>query len=269
MTDLPQFTCLLLSRRGRTLTVTFNRPEVLNAFAAVMHIEIIDALRFAATDDGSDVIVLTGAGRAFSAGGDLARMEECIANPSEFDREAADAKRIVFALLDMEKPVVARVNGHAVGLGATLALLCDVIFAADTARIGDPHVKVGLVAGDGGCVIWPQLIGFARAKEYLMTGELIPAPRAAEMGLINHAVPAAELDERVYGFCDRLTAGNIQAIRWTKTTANLELKRIAHAVMDAGIAYESVSVRGEEHKRSVAAMKAQLQQKGAKAPASS
>ena len=268
MIDLPAYSCILLSRRGRTLTITLNRPDVLNAFAAVMHIEIIDALRFAATDEGSDTVVLTGAGRAFSAGGDLSRMEECIADPSEFDREAADAKRIVFALLDMEKPVIARVNGHAVGLGATLALLCDVIFAVDTAKIGDPHVKVGLVAGDGGCVIWPQLIGFARAKEYLMTGDLLLAPEAARIGLINHSVPAAELDERVYGFCDKLNAGNVKAIRGTKITANLELKRIAHAVMDPGIAYEAISVRGDEHKQAVAAMKAQLQQKGAKASAS-
>ncbi len=259
MSVLPEFTTLLLTRRSRILTISFNRPEVLNAFAAAMHIEFVDALRFAATDEGSDVIVLTGAGRAFSAGGDLARIEECIANPAEFDREAADAKRIVFTLLDIEKPVIAKVNGPAVGLGATIALLCDVIFAADTARIGDPHVKVGLVAGDGGCVIWPQLIGFARAKEYLMTGDLIPAPKAAEMGLINHAVPAAELDARVDAFCDRLAGGAVQAIRWTKTTMNLELKRIAHALMDAGIAYESVAVRSEEHRRAVAAMKAELQ----------
>lgn len=258
MNDLPAYETLLLARRGRILTVTMNRPEVLNAFAARMHVEFVEALRFAGTDEGSDVIVLTGAGRAFSAGGDLARMEECIADPSQFDREAADAKRIVFALLDLEKPVIARVNGHAVGLGATLALLCDVIFAADTARIGDPHVRVGLVAGDGGCVIWPQLIGFARAKEFLLTGDLIPAPRAAQMGLINHAVPADELDERVDAFCDRLADGAVQAIRWTKTTMNLELKRIAHAVMDPGIAYESLSVRSDEHRRAVAAMREEL-----------
>lgn len=261
MTDLPSYEMLLLERRGRTLTITFNRPQVLNAFAAAMHIEFIDALHFAAADKGSDVVVLTGAGRAFSAGGDLARMEECIADPREFDREAADAKRIVFTLLDIEKPLIARVNGAAVGLGATIALLCDVVFAVDTAKIGDPHVKVGLVAGDGGCIVWPMLIGMSRAKEYLMTGDLIPASKAAEMGLINHSVSAADLDDRVYGFCDRLNAGSVQAIRWTKVTANLELKRIAHATMDAGIAYESVAVRGEEHKRAVAAMKAELQAK--------
>jgi enoyl-CoA hydratase len=258
MKDLPEYGTLLLERRGRLLTITLNRPEVLNAFAAAMHIEIIEALRFAATDPESDVIVLTGAGRAFSAGGDLDRMEECIADPAEFDREAADAKRVVFTLLDIEKPVIAKVNGHAVGLGATIALLCDVIFAADSAKIGDPHVKVGLVAGDGGAVIWPQLIGFARAKEYLMTGALIPARKAAEIGLINHAVPDAELAERVDAFCDQLIGGATQAIRWTKTTINMELKRIAHALMDAGIAYESVTVRSEEHRNAVAAMKKQL-----------
>ena len=258
MSGLPDYQTLLLTRRGRLLTLAFNRPEVLNAFSTTMHIETIEALRFAAADPDCDVLLLTGVGRAFSAGGDLARMEELIERPAEFDREAADAKRLVFTLLDIEKPVIAKVNGHAVGLGATIALLCDVIFAADSAKIGDPHVKVGLVAGDGGAVIWPQLIGFARAKEYLMTGGLIPAAQAAGMGLINHAVPDAELDGRVDAFCDQLLAGATQAIRWTKTVVNLELKRIAHALMDPGIAYESLSVRSEEHRNAVQAMTQRL-----------
>lgn len=255
MSELPSYRTLLMERRGRVLQIAFNRPDVLNAFGKVMHVEFIEALHFAASDPGSDVVVLTGAGRAFSAGGDLARMEECIADPREFEREAADAKRLIFALLDIEKPVVARVNGHAVGLGATIALLCDVIFAAETAKIGDPHVKVGLVAGDGGAIIWPQLLGFARAKEYLMTGELIPARKAAEMGLVNHAVPDAELDARVEAFCRKLLDGSTMAIRWTKTTVNIELKRIAHALMDPGIAYESLTQRSEDHRNAVKAMK--------------
>lgn len=258
MTDLPAFRTLTVGRRGRVLRIAFNRPDVLNAFGKIMHQEFIDALHFATSDPGSDVIVLTGEGRAFSAGGDLARMEECIADPSEFEREAADAKRIVFSLLDIEKPVIARVNGHAVGLGATIALLCDVVFAAESAKIGDPHVKVGLVAGDGGAVIWPQLLGFARAKEYLMTGELIPAPKAAEIGLIGHAVPDAELDSRVDAFCQKLVDGSTMAIRWTKTTVNIELKRIAHALMDPGIAYESLTQRSQDHRDAVAAMKEKI-----------
>lgn len=256
MKNMPKtYQRLLLSRDGRLLTLTLNHPESLNAFGPVMHEELIDALAFAATDADSDVIVLTGAGRAFSAGGDLNRMADVAARPDLFDKEVQNAKRLVFTLLDIEKPVIAKLNGHAVGLGATLALLCDVIFAADSARIGDPHVAVGLVAGDGGAVIWPQLIGFARAKEYLLTGDLISANKAAEMGLINHAVPAATLDEVVNAFCRRLAQGATQAIRWTKVTTNLELKRIAHALMDPGLAYEALTVRSADHREAIQAFR--------------
>lgn len=261
MSALPRFDTLLLSRRGRRLTVTFNRPEAMNAFDARMHPEFIDALLFAAGDPESDIVVLTGAGRAFSAGGDLERMQHVIAHPEEFDIEAVNAKRLVFALLDIEKPVIARVNGPAVGLGATIALFCDVVFAARSARIGDPHVGIGLVAGDGGAVIWPQLIGFHRAKEFLLTGELLTASRAAEIGLINHAVPDEELDARVDAFCDELLAGATQAIRWTKVTINIELKRIAHALMDPGMAYESLSVRTEAHRQRVEKMRERIARK--------
>ena len=106
------------------------------------------------------------------------------------------AKRIVYTMLDIDKPIVCRLNGHAVGLGATIALLCDIVFGAEGAKIGDPHVGIGLVAGDGGAVIWAQRIGLARAKEYLFTGELLTAQKAAEIGLINHCVPLDELDAR-------------------------------------------------------------------------
>ena len=100
-----------------------------------------------------------------------------------------------------------------IGLGATLALLCDVIFAADAAKIGDPHVSIALVAGDGGAVVWPRRIGFARAKEYLLTGDLVPAAKAEEIGLINHCVPPADLDATVQAFCHRLLNGSTNAIR--------------------------------------------------------
>jgi enoyl-CoA hydratase len=246
---------IVLSREGRLLTIMLNHPELMNAFGPVMHEELVDALGFAATDPASDVILITGAGKAFSAGGDLIRMAEVAADPDLFDKEVQNAKRLVFTLLDIEKPVVAKLNGAAVGLGATLALLCDVIFASDNARIGDPHVAVGLVAGDGGAVIWPQLIGLARAKEYLLTGDLMSAGKAEAIGLINHAVPSDELDEAVRAFCLKLLRGATQAIRWTKVTANLELKRIAHAVMDVGLAYEALSVRTADHREAIAAFR--------------
>ena len=202
----------------------------------------------------SDVIVLTGAGRAFSAGGDLEHIARNAAHPELFDEEARIAKRIVFAILDMEKPLICQINGHAVGLGATLALLSDVIFASENAKIGDPHVALGLVAGDGGAALWPQRIGFGRAKEYLLTGELLTAKKAAEIGLINYCVPTTELDNAVAAFSERLLNGSRNAIRWTKVLINLELKRIATAVMDAGIAYESVTVRSADHREGVKAL---------------
>lgn len=253
--DLPKLGTIELAREGRLLRITMNRPDSLNAVNLELHDDLADALWFAQCDTGSDVVVITGAGRAFSAGGDLDHIENNAANPHLFDHEARVAKRIIYTLLDIDKPVVCRMNGHAVGLGATLALMCDIIFAAEGAKIGDPHVGLGLVAGDGGAVIWAQRIGLARAKEYLFTGDLLKAEKAAEIGLINHAVPADQLDEAVDGFCQRLLDGATGAIRATKILTNLELKRIAHAVMEAGIAHESVSVRSADHREGIAALR--------------
>jgi enoyl-CoA hydratase len=153
---VPAYQTLELARRDRRLTITLNRPEALNAVNLRMHEELAEVFIFAARDPHSDVVVLTGAGRTFSAGGDLDHVAHNAANPQLFDEELRLARRIVFAMLDLDKPLLCRLNGHAVGLGATLALFCDVIFAAEHARIGDPHVAIGLVAGDGGAVIWPQ-----------------------------------------------------------------------------------------------------------------
>ncbi|GAC1408086.1 MAG: enoyl-CoA hydratase/isomerase family protein [Novosphingobium sp.] len=253
--SVPAFSTIQLTRRERLLTLTLNRPEALNAFNLAQHDELAEALDFARTDQGSDVVLLTGAGRAFSAGGDIAHIERNATTPELFDHEARQAKRIVFTMLDIEKPVVCRMNGHAIGLGATLALLCDVVFAAENAKIGDPHVGLGLVAGDGGALLWAARIGLARAKEYLLTGDLLTASKAAEIGLINHALSADQLDAAVDAFCAKLLAGAQQALRWTKLLTNMELKRAAGALMEAGIAYESLSVRSADHREGVAALK--------------
>jgi enoyl-CoA hydratase len=252
---LPSFDTIDLARTDRLLTITLNRPDTLNAVNQQMHKDLVDVFAFVAEDDRSDVVVLTGTGRTFSAGGDFAHLSNTAAQPELFDIDVRHTKRIVYAILDLEKPLICRLNGHAVGLGATIALLCDIVFAADTAKIGDPHVNMGLVAGDGGAILWPQRIGFARAKEYLMTGDLVPAKKAEEMGLINHCVPAAELDAAVDSFCQRLLNGSTNAIRWTKVLVNLELKRIAHAVMDPGIAYEAVTVRSADYREAVDAIR--------------
>jgi enoyl-CoA hydratase len=253
MVDFSKYKTIRISRRGRILTLALNRPEKLNAVDAAMHGELATIFQDAADDPDSDVVVLTGEGRAFSAGGDILWMQKMI--DEGFEQTAREAKRIVFSLLDCEKPVIARLNGHATGLGATMALFCDVIFAAEGAKIGDPHVSVGFTAGDGGAVIWPQLIGYARAKEYLMTGDLIPATEAARIGLINHAVPAAELDSRVDTFADRLAGGALVAIRTSKMSVNIGLKELATSIMDACLALESLSNASADHQEAVAAFR--------------
>ena len=252
---LPTFRTIELRRDGRLLTITLNQPDSMNTVNLAMHEELAEVFVFAARDELSDVVVFTGAGKAFSAGGNLDHMWKNATNPHLFDSEVRLAKRIVFAMLDLDKPLVCRMNGHAVGLGATLALLCDVVFASNKAKIGDPHVALGLVAGDGGAVIWPQLVGLPRAKEFLLTGELLAATRAAEIGLVNHALPPEELDGAVDAFCQKLLKGSTNAIRWTKVLLNLELKRVANAMMDAGIAYEAITVRSADHREGINALR--------------
>ena len=251
----PVLETIATTREDRLLRITLSRPEAMNAVNLTLHDELVEAFWFAQADPGSDVVLLTGAGRAFSAGGDFDHLENNARNPHLFDHEVRMAKRILFTLLDIDKPVICRMNGHAVGLGATLALMCDIIFAAEGARIGDPHVGIGLVAGDGGAIIWAQRIGLARAKEYLFTGELLTAQKAAEIGLINHCVPADALDAAVDEFCAKLLNGATNAIRATKILTNMEVKRLAHSLMDTGIAYESLSVRHPTHLEGIQALK--------------
>ncbi|MDE0062895.1 MAG: enoyl-CoA hydratase-related protein [Gammaproteobacteria bacterium] len=241
-----------LTRRGRVLTITLDNGKV-NAVDGRMHKELARVFLDAQDDDGSDLVVLTGAGRAFCAGGDMDWFLLTIEDPREFRAIAPEAKRIVTSLLDLEKPLICRLNGAAAGLGATIALLCDIIVAADTAAIGDPHVKAGLVAGDGGAIIWPQLIGFARAKELLMTGDMLPAGEAARHGLINHVVPADELDAKVDEIAGKILANPRWAVRWTKTATNITLRELAVKLLDPAIAYEIVTNMTDDRREAVAA----------------
>lgn len=251
----PDLETIAFSRSGRVLTICLNRPDALNAFSLELHDEFPRALEFASRDDASDVIVLTGAGKAFSAGGDLAHIARNAAEPERFDHEIAMAKEIVLRLVDMEKPVLCRMNGHAIGLGATIALLCDIVIAADTAKIGDPHVNIGLVAGDGGAIVWPQRLGLTRAKEFLLTGEAVAAQKAEQLGLINRAVPGEALDDVVAEICDSLLAKPQLALRRTKQLLNLELKRLCDALLEPGLTWEAESVRDPHHAEAIAALR--------------
>lgn len=251
--DYSKYENIQVEREGTVLTLTLNRPERFNAVDHALHEELGDIFYDVAKDDDTAVVILTGAGKAFCAGGDLRAMQE---HASEFGQPGhylsrVSAKRIVYSLLDLEKPVIAKVNGAAIGLGATIALLCDVIYMADHAKIGDPHVNAGVVAGDGGAVIWPQLIGYARAKELLMTGDSITGSRAAEIGLVNYALPADQIDDAAHKMAHRLASGPQDAIRWSKTTANIGLRQLAHSILDASMAYETVTLHSETHREAI------------------
>lgn len=254
--DFSTYSALAFRRDGHVLHVTFNRPNALNAFEAVMHGEFERFLMEVPADPETRVIVLTGAGKAFSAGGDFDQMQEIIDNPSLMYVSAVTAKRLIALFLDVPQPIIAKVNGAAMGLGCTVALFSDLIYAANHAKIADPHVKAGYVAGDGGAVIWPQLIGYARAKEYLLTGEALTGEEAAAIGLVNHALPAEELDAAVDAMAQKLAKGARRAVQWTKATINVGLKQLAASIMDAGMAYEALSSQTSDHAEAVAAFRA-------------
>lgn len=249
--DYSKYQCIKSSREGRILTLALSNASKLNAVDARMHHELSQIFYDVQDDAATDIVILTGEGNAFSAGGDIEWMRRS-AEGVEPGPGPIEGKKIIFGLLDLEKPIIAKVRGPAIGLGCTIALFCDVIFASNTARFADPHVKVGVVAGDGGAVIWPQLVGYARAKEYLMTGDPLAANEAERIGLINHVVPDAELDARVDAFARKLASGAPQAIKYTKVSVNLALKALAHTILDASMAYEMVTFTTKDHREAVA-----------------
>ncbi len=251
--SFPDYEHLLIEQRGKILYATMNRPAQLNAFIPGLEYDIINLVEAVTASDEVEVLVLTGAGRAFSAGGDIAHMQESLENFEVFEKSIKNGKRLLSGLLDCDKPIVVKMNGDAIGLGATVALFCDIVVASENARIADPHVKVGLVAGDGGAIVWPSLIGYARAKRYLLLGELVPARDAEAMGLIAYAVPAAELDAKVDEIAGKLASGASKAIKWTKTVVNLGLKERLNALVDTGFTYEAMSSRTQDHAEAVAA----------------
>lgn len=252
--DPSSYSSLSFRRDGRVLTVTIDLADRANVVTRDLHEEMARVWDDVADDPDSDVIVLTGAGTIFCAGGDMNWLaDELRDGLAPFVIEARTMRRIVGSLLDCPKPVVAKVNGDAFGFGATIALLCDVVFAAEGARFADPHVRVGLVAGDGGALIWPQLIGFGKARHYLLTGEAVEAREAERLGLIAFVVARDELDAAVARYAERLARGAQTAIRYTKASTNLALKQLLPSVLEAGIAYEGLTRHTDDYREGVTA----------------
>jgi len=239
---------LKVVREGRIVTVSFNRPEVKNATNARMHQELVRVFPEIGRDPEAHVVILTGEGDSFSAGGDIAGMKRNLDDPARWVESMGEARDILMGVIDLDRPVIAKVNGHAIGLGSTLALVCDIVICKDTAKIVDPHVKVGLVAGDGGSVIWPALVGFAKAKRYLLTGEPITGTEAERIGLVSEAVPAERLDARVAEIAEELANGAAVAIRLTKKSVNMALRQLMATQIEAHLGYETMSYMSADHR---------------------
>jgi len=249
------YRALHFERKGAVLCVAIDHPESeLNSVDALLHAELARLFRDLKREDEARAVLLTARGKAFSAGGDFAWFPT-LDDLAKLDHLRRDAKQMIWDLLDVSLPIVAAINGPAVGLGASLALLCDVIFMADTATIADPHVRVGIVAGDGGAAIWPLALGPARAKQYLLTGDPVGAAEAERIGLVNAVVPAQELAERSLAFAQRLADGAPLALQYTKQAVNKLVKDALNLAFDTSTALEIVTFQSEDHREALAALR--------------
>jgi enoyl-CoA hydratase/carnithine racemase len=246
---------IAVSNDGAVRVVTLNEPATLNAFSEQMHESFLGLWEDVAKDDAARALVLTGAGRAFSAGGSFDDFERRRVDHEFRDRSMRQAREIVEAMIDCPLPVVAAINGPAVGLGCSITTLCDIVFIADTAFLADPHVSVALVAGDGGAVTWPAHTSLLKAKQYMLTGDRISATEAVAMGLANFVVPPDELLEAAVAFAHRLAAQPPQAVRETKRILNEQLRANAERALVAGLEAERASHDTPEYQAAAEAMR--------------
>lgn len=230
------------------VTLTLTNPARKNALSRPMHRELERVWDDVDADDDIRVAILTGAGDAFCAGTDLGVQDDDNQAGRSGRPPTRSARRLFWNMLDCEKPIIAKVRGPAYGVGVNIALLCDVVIAAEGARFCDSHVRMGIAPGDGGAAIWPLLIGFHRAKELLMTGEPVTAERAAAIGLINHCVAADALDDAVDTLAAKLAAGPPLAISYAKMSVNVMLKQLMAGAFEISLAYDQLTLFTDDHR---------------------
>jgi enoyl-CoA hydratase len=249
------FEAIRFERAGDVLQVIIDHPRsALNAVDGLLHGELARLFRLLKREHRARAVMLTGSGRAFSAGGDFDWFPS-LDDLEKLEHLRRDARQLIWDLLDVDLPIVTALNGPAVGLGASIALLSDVIFMAEDATIADPHVRVGIVAGDGGVAIWPLVLGPARAKEFLLTGDAVSSEDALRMGLVNRVVPGEELDAAAMAFANRLAAGAPLAIQYTKQAVNKLVKDALNTAFDTSTALEIVTLQSEDHAEALAAIR--------------
>jgi enoyl-CoA hydratase len=245
---------LTVESDGPIRTLVINRPEELNAVNRPLHWALANVWRMLAQDTEARAVVLTGAGRAFSAGGDLDWITSFLDDPVARDESLREGAQIIEELLRFPLPVIAAVNGPAVGLGCSLAVLCDIVLISETAHLADPHVSVGLVAGDGGAAFWPLLTPVLRSREYLYTGARIPAATAVELGLASRTTAPGDLLPQSRELALRLAGQPPEALRGTKRVTNMYLSQALSGAMQAGFAAEAATMRSPEHRERLLAL---------------
>ncbi len=239
---------------GQVLKITIDHPDSpMNAVDGDLHEEFTRLFRELKQEDDARAVLLTGSGRAFSAGGDFDWFPT-LQDPKALEHLRRDAKQLIWDLLEVELPIVCALNGAAAGLGASIALLTDTIFMARGAVILDPHVRVGIVAGDGGTVIWPMAVGPAIAKQYLLTGDPVTAEEAHRLGLVNFVCDDQALEDEALAFARRLAAGAPLAIQYTKAAVNKLVKNNLNLAFDHATALEIVTFKSDDHAEALAAL---------------
>jgi enoyl-CoA hydratase/carnithine racemase len=242
--DVPEELEVLID--GPVRVVRLNRPDQLNATNHELHRGLAGLFAQIDADDDVRAIVLTGNGKAFSSGGDFAYLDELSRDQDLRRQTLAHGRQLVTGMVGCRVPIVAAVNGPAVGLGCSLVALSDIVFMAESAHLADPHVLMGLVAADGGPVTWPLLISLQLAKEYALTGDRIPARRAAEIGLVNHVCPDGEVVDQAVACAHRIAKLPRGAVEDTKRILNLHLERAVVATLDFALSAEDRSFTSPE-----------------------
>ncbi len=232
-------------REHGVVLVTIDRPDKYNAADETMHAELARVWKDVTADPDTRVAVVTGAGKAFSAGGDLAMVQRMAGSYDRVTHMLGEMSELVYNLVNCEKPVISAINGVAVGAGLVVALLADISICAQDARLGDGHVKLGVAAGDHAAIIWPLLAGMAKARYYLMTGEMVDGVEAERIGLVSKAVPRADVLDEALALAETLATGSQLAVRYTKRALNSWL-RAAGPIFDTSAAYEMLTFMGPD-----------------------